>query len=74
MPAPEIRSMQYLVVHDAKNKCLHRRSCFLQGVDMVRAYVPDAVWYDYETVRIFTACFNLWTQMDRFKIGTKGFV
>lgn len=23
---------------------------FLQGVDTVKAYIPDAVWYDYETV------------------------
>lgn len=30
--------------------------CFafsLQGADRVWAYVPDAVWYDYETVRTF---------------------
>lgn len=23
----------------------------LQGVDTIEAYIPDAVWYDYETVR-----------------------
>lgn len=25
---------------------------FLQGVDTVEAYLPNTVWYDYETVRI----------------------
>lgn len=24
----------------------------LQGVEHVRAYIPDAVWYDYETVSL----------------------
>lgn len=23
----------------------------LQGADTVKAYIPDAVWYNYETVR-----------------------
>lgn len=23
----------------------------LQGVDLVQAYIPDAVWYDYDSVR-----------------------
>lgn len=26
-------------------------SCVVQGVDMVWGYVPDALWYDYESVR-----------------------
>lgn len=32
--------------------------CFLQGVDRVNGYFPDAVWYDYETVRcsVFLKC------------------
>ena len=47
-----------MAVSNVKNKCLQCCFCFLQGVDKVRAYVPDAVWYDYETVRIFPACFN----------------
>lgn len=34
-------------------------SCFLQGVDKVDAYLPDAVWYDYETVRISPVCFKM---------------
>lgn len=29
----------------AENCC-----CLLQGVDTVKAYIPDAVWYNYETV------------------------
>ena len=34
-------------------------SCFLQGVERVQAYIPDAVWYNYETVRQFPTQFKI---------------
>ena len=34
--------------------------CFVcQGVDRVRSYIPDAVWYNYETVSLVSFSLSL---------------
>uniref|UniRef100_G3U1B0 Sucrase-isomaltase n=1 Tax=Loxodonta africana TaxID=9785 RepID=G3U1B0_LOXAF len=35
-----------------------------QGADTVSAYIPDATWYDYETVRVLT-CSNVFSYIKR---------
>ena len=36
---------------------------FLQGVEWLQAYIPDAVWYNYESVRLF------WTLFKQFPLN-----
>uniref|UniRef100_A0A8C6LWR3 alpha-glucosidase n=1 Tax=Nothobranchius furzeri TaxID=105023 RepID=A0A8C6LWR3_NOTFU len=42
------------VLHDVYGSHLKRCPCFVQGVDTIRVYIPDAVWYDYETMERLT--------------------
>lgn len=58
----ELRTLRSLFQHTHMKKFFC--PCFLQGVEWLQAYIPDAVWYNYESVSLF------WTLFKQFPLNT----